>query len=301
MWTWGLEILLWLEQFRSPVSDTLVKGITSLGSAPAYLAVVAAIYICVDHRFGFRVMVMFLLSAHANAVLKVIYHTPRPYMLHPDLPAIWAESGEGNSFPSGHAQNSTVIYGIVTGALRSPWWRVGFVALVAVIGLSRLYLEVHWPIDIVGGALIGCALLGGYLGVSHLTSGWRLDAWRQVALVLAAAAAMLAFMYVDKTCARTGGALIGGGIGYVLLQQGGYRPKAPWKMQALKLAVTFAVLAIVKGIGDRLLGDSEVAKVVMWCVMGFAVTYALPATFRRYIDEDGALRRRPTEVVRETP
>ena len=65
------------------------------------------------------------------------------------------------SFPSGHALQGTVLYGAISYllAIRFPrfanWLYGGAMLLVGAIGLSRLYLGVHWPLDVVAGWIIG--------------------------------------------------------------------------------------------------------------------------------------------------
>lgn len=82
--------------------------------------------------------------------------------------------GEGLSFPSGHVFGSLVVYGliavVVSQQLRLPYWRrivlCVTVALVLSVGIARVGLRAHWPSDVVGAALLGCAYLS--LGVRTL-------------------------------------------------------------------------------------------------------------------------------------
>jgi undecaprenyl-diphosphatase len=98
-----------------------------------------------------------------NIVLKLAINRPRP---SGDLVRILS-SEQDNSFPSGHALFAIVILGLLAYFtfinLRSRALRVvvlaGLIALILLIGTSRVYLGVHWPSDVVGGYLIGGVFL----------------------------------------------------------------------------------------------------------------------------------------------
>ncbi|RJF90478.1 phosphatase PAP2 family protein [Sphingomonas cavernae] len=91
-------------------------------------------------------------------VLKALFHRPRPEIVErlTDVDATW-------SLPSGHAANSAAVYGAMALIATVLWWRkrqrhaiwtvTGL--LVLVIGLSRIWLGVHWPSDVVAGWLVG--------------------------------------------------------------------------------------------------------------------------------------------------
>lgn len=91
-------------------------------------------------------------------VLKAIFHRPRPDLVERlvDVDASW-------SLPSGHAANSTAVYGAIALIAAVLWWRrrprraIWAVAgvLIFLIGLSRVWLGVHWPSDVVAGWLVG--------------------------------------------------------------------------------------------------------------------------------------------------
>jgi membrane-associated phospholipid phosphatase len=96
-------------------------------------------------------------SAVLNQLLKGLFERPRPYFEHPLL----VETSY--SFPSGHAMESFVVYGMLAYfavlALRSWKARVGVVfgaaLLVVLIGLSRMYLGVHYFSDVLAGYAAG--------------------------------------------------------------------------------------------------------------------------------------------------
>ena len=241
----SLDLLIWLGHLRSDLTNALFIGASALGSEEAYLALLTIIYLCVDHRFGFRLLVMFLLSAYLNSQLKAVFDTQRPYVMHPEqLDPLYVESGRGGSFPSGHSQSAAVVWGLIASRQRLWVWRAALLGLVFLIAFSRLYCQVHWPMDVGGGLALGLVLLVAYwLTVQAWRSGdLRLGRGQWALAVVAVAALMYLLGYEEKSCVSASGALLGAGLGYVLLEGRGFEAKAPWPAQVLKVVVALVVL-----------------------------------------------------------
>jgi len=86
-------------------------------------------------------------------VIKYFYHSVRPYLVLDNVRKLIAENKNFQSFPSGH----TAIFFAIAMAIfyfNRKWGIIAFVVAV-LVGLSRIYVGVHWPIDILAGALIG--------------------------------------------------------------------------------------------------------------------------------------------------
>src|SRR5262245_31417169 len=143
----------------------VVKAVTWLGSDGVLWAVVGAATVVLALRRQWRLAVYLLVTGAGalilDPVLKSLVGRLRPVVAHP------IAHGTGNSFPSGHALGSIVCYGAVLlvflPAARGRW-RTAFiaviVALVALIGISRILLGVHYLSDVVGAWAVGIAWLG---------------------------------------------------------------------------------------------------------------------------------------------
>jgi undecaprenyl-diphosphatase len=154
-----------LHRQASPIAIELAKGITQLGS-PVFIAgwglLVALVLLARREYLPLGGWVAALVGgALLDGMLKAIFHRPRPTW---DVPALTAR---GFSFPSGHAMGSLIAYGmlvyLVVRGLESHRARVGLVAgaviLVLLIGLSRMYLGVHYFSDVIGGYAAGAVWL----------------------------------------------------------------------------------------------------------------------------------------------
>ena len=165
---WGIRVVLWFQQ-ASPALDIPFQALTLMGNERFYLLFFPLFYWCVHRRVGARLIVLFLFSSFPNAVAKQWAGQPRPFEYDPMVQRLWPTGGRG--FPSGHTQSAVVIWGYLASQFRGVWlWGVAGL-LIILIPLSRVYLGVHFPTDLLGGYLLGAAFLLLYLrlepGASH--------------------------------------------------------------------------------------------------------------------------------------
>ncbi|HMN61370.1 MAG TPA: phosphatase PAP2 family protein, partial [Anaerolinea sp.] len=110
-WIQSIEIVIifWLQSagawLRAPANF-----FTFLGTENFYLLVMPALYWCVDAGLGLRIGLILTVSGSVNAMLKLAFHTPRPYWVDPHVQAWSTEASFG--LPSGHAQNAAAIWGL---------------------------------------------------------------------------------------------------------------------------------------------------------------------------------------------
>jgi membrane-associated phospholipid phosphatase len=163
--TYGLDkgILLAIQKLHTPLLDRIMLGITFLGEPVVLLLICLGLEIgpLYNHR-RLEVSTLGLAAVGAiglNYVLKVRFGRARPALWK------WIVDVGHYSFPSGHAMISIVIYGFIAYILAKqfPQWRGQIFALAVVlivsIGLSRLYLGVHWPTDVAAGYAAGLVWL----------------------------------------------------------------------------------------------------------------------------------------------
>ena len=120
------------------------------------MIIVAIIYWSFDRKLGLRLAIFLPLVASLNSILKQAIHAPRPYWLDPGIKAIQVSNGFG--MPSGHAQASTVwIY--AAAFVKRVWFWALAICIVFLIGLSRVYLGVHFSSQVLIGWLIGLVVV----------------------------------------------------------------------------------------------------------------------------------------------
>jgi undecaprenyl-diphosphatase len=149
----------------SSTAVAVVKAVTFLGSDGVLWTVILATAVILAIRRRWRLAVYLAVTGAGalvlDPILKSLVGRLRPVVVHP------VAHGTGNSFPSGHSLGSIVCYGAVflvfLPAVRGRWrtaFTAGTVTLIALIGISRLLLGVHYVSDVLGAWAIGIAWLG---------------------------------------------------------------------------------------------------------------------------------------------
>ncbi|MEG5058294.1 phosphatase PAP2 family protein [Microcoleus sp. A2-C5] len=153
------SILLYLRSLHTPVRDRLMLGLTFLGEPNLLLMLSVSLGIILwvrKHRSeATTIAVTGVGGLGLNLLLKQLFARDRPQL--------WERTVDVKfySFPSGHAMISMIIYGLLGYLLGSRFpkqrWLIYSltVVLIAAIGLSRLYLGVHWPTDVIAGYIAG--------------------------------------------------------------------------------------------------------------------------------------------------
>jgi membrane-associated phospholipid phosphatase len=211
---WGIDVVLWMQR-ASPTLDGLFKALTFLGSEEFYLLLLPLVYWCIDRALGARLIVLLLFSAVVNTVVKLVAAQPRPFMYDSRVKAIATESTYG--FPSAHAQNATAVWGLLGRTVRRRWFWGAIGALVAGIGVSRVYLGVHFPTDVLGGLALGVVALWAFVrywpAVRRWLSGLRVSV--QLAVTILGPLALLCFERSESVALGVG-TMVGVGAGMVL-------------------------------------------------------------------------------------
>lgn len=138
-----------------PWAELFFRGVTVLGSEYFYVVLIAIWFWAVDKRDSILAVFVLIVSFVSNYWLKIIFKNPRPPVTN------WLSGVHASNYslPSAHAQNSVVMWGWVGLKSRSWWMGVLSLALIGLVGLSRVYIGVHWLGDVVAGWAVGILLL----------------------------------------------------------------------------------------------------------------------------------------------
>lgn len=305
----GIRLILVLQQL-SPSLDGVMNFFTFLGKIEFYLIIIPFIYWTVNKRIGVRLLLILITTDVIASTFKLLFHQPRPYWL-----GRVAKLAEETSYgiPSSHASDSLAVWGYLAYRLKKTWLWALIVVFVFFIGVSRLYLGVHFPHDVLFGWLIGLLVLWAFIKSENQVSGWAKQQ-NEGSLIAIAFAISLVIILVGQiiqiwlagipdppewssfaTQARTpaysftlAGALFGVIAGYVLMKR--YAPFAndgSWLQQLGRYVFGIACLLVfyfgldtvfsVLTPDETILGYS--LRFLRYAAVTFLVTFLIPWLF----------------------
>ena len=176
--------ILALARLRSDGADAFFSTITHLGDALPYW-ITGICLLMVRIRYALTVGLLGLITLVVTGMLKTSFGHPRPYtwfgsedLLHLLTPVEGTALYDAyNSFPSGHSLAAFTLFVFLALIAHRIWLQVLCVAIATAVGISRMYLQLHFLEDVLFGALCGTLLatMGYYLQERHLAAFRRLD------------------------------------------------------------------------------------------------------------------------------
>lgn len=149
------DILYFLQSLHTPWLDVFMKEITSLGDHGIFWILTGIILLCFRKTRIMGLCVILSLAAGfliGNTFLKNVIARERPCWIDSSVPLL-IHNPRDYSFPSGHTLAS--FEGAVSIWLYNRKWGTAALILAALIGISRMYLFVHFPTDVLGGLILG--------------------------------------------------------------------------------------------------------------------------------------------------
>ncbi len=154
------NILDWIQTIRTPALDAFFSFVTHLGDEGIIWIVTAVIMLCFKktRKCGIMMGVSLIIGTIiGNLALKNIIARERPFVQNPDMMKnLIIHAPSSYSFPSGHTlssiESATAIF------LCNKKWGIPAITLAFLIGISRCYLYVHFPTDVIVGAILGVCI-----------------------------------------------------------------------------------------------------------------------------------------------
>ena len=198
---WGVNVVLWFQQF-SPGFDLPFKLFSFTGDEMFYLLFLPVIFWCINRHFGIRIMILFLLSNYINSFAKLVADQPRPFNVDTRIKAIVHATGGG--LPSGHTQNALIFWGYLASCFKRKWLWILAVIMIIFVPMSRVYLGVHFPTDLIGGYVLGILVLLLFIKLEQPVIDWLKQKSMGLHLVLSLLIPILLALMMPSAGLQTG-------------------------------------------------------------------------------------------------
>ncbi len=292
-----MEFLHALEGLRTPLLDGVFSFITRLGEETVVIVVFCALYWCVNKRLAYIIGTGYFLSGLLVQTLKITFRVDRPWVLDPGFRPVQSALAHatGYSFPSGHTNSATALYGTLALQTDKRGRRAAFFILIALVAFSRMYLGVHTPLDVGVSFALTLLLCAASCALwRHYENAPRFDACVALAMLLAAAAVLVLSLgiyggglieldYVAD-CFKAGGAALGFTAGFYIERRSIRFSTACdsfWKQPAKCLLGLAGLLALKEGL-KPLLGASPAASALRYFIVILWATALFPLLIKRF-------------------
>lgn len=297
-----MQFLYFLESIRTPFLDKCFALITHLGEETVFLAVAIIVFWCFSKYGGYYLLTAGFFGTMVNQFLKLTCRIPRPWVKDPNFTIVESARAEatGYSFPSGHTQNVTTTLGCTARFGRSVVLRIVCVVLIVLTALSRMYLGVHTPADVLTSLVIGGVLVFAFYPLFKNAEKNPRPMYIAMAVLVLCSVAFVLFVELNPWPADIDPHNLASGVknAYLLLGVGvamlisavvehrfiNFDVKAPLGAQILKVVLGLAlVLALKAGLKSPLLAlfnGHQAATAVRYGILVLFAALVWPLTFK---------------------
>ena len=294
-----MEFLYVLEKLRMPIVNEFMLLITQFGEETAFLVAAIIVFWCVDKYKGYYILSVGFLGTLANQFMKLLFRVPRPWVLDPNFTILEQarDAASGYSFPSGHSQSAVGTFGALAYTTNKTWLRICAIVIAVLVPLSRMYIGVHTPADVLVASAMAIGLI---LLLKPVVLGGRKKPMVILLGIMVAAAATF-MCYVElypfpadmdahnlasgiKNAYTLTGALMGLIVVYIVDEKWqNFTVEAVWWAQILKVGIgLLLVLAVKSGLKvplNLLFGES-IGRAVRYFLIVITAGILWPLSFK---------------------
>jgi len=283
-----IAIMEFFSSIASPALDVIVMAITMLGEETLFILFITYLVWNSSKKRGFAIFSSLALSLIAMGFLKAFIRAPRPFQVLEEIKGKRLETATGYSFPSGHTTGAAAFYSALSLTYRKRIVSLLCAAAILAVGLSRMYLGVHWPIDVFGGLALG--ITGSTILLPRFEAMWE-DRQRLMKFTLLAGAVSTAAAFVLTFLLEAGLAdsvgytdvmklliLTGSGyLGFHLSERyNPYETKASTGKKWARYGAGVILLLVIQG-AKAFLPDTAVVALIRYLLTGLWITFLFPA------------------------
>lgn len=294
-----MEFLYVLEKLRMPIVNEFMLLITQFGEETAFLVAAIIVFWCVDKYKGYYILSVGFLGTLANQFMKLLFRVPRPWVLDPNFTILEQarDAASGYSFPSGHSQSAVGTFGALAYTTNKTWLRICAIVIAVLVPLSRMYIGVHTPADVLVASAMAIGLI--LLLKPVVLGGRKKPMVILLGIMVAAAAAFMCYVELYpfpadmdahnlasgiKNAYTLTGALMGLIVVYIVDEKWqNFTVEAVWWAQILKVGIgLLLVLAVKSGLKvplNLLFGES-IGRAVRYFLIVITAGILWPLSFK---------------------
>lgn len=210
---WEVRLMEWLQTCGGNFGTMLAAFLTEFGEELVLVLIIGFLYWSYDKKVGKFVGINVAVGTVANPLVKNVFLRRRPYFDHDSIQClkpvdadadVFDIAAQGYSFPSGHSQNAAIAYPSIAIKIKHNWVRIVAILLPILVGVSRFFLGVHYPTDVLAGWALGILLV---VVMTILQTKIKHQGYLYIALTVLGA---LGFLYCTSNDFYTGYGLMTG-------------------------------------------------------------------------------------------
>lgn len=165
---WEVKLIEWCQSIIGEFGVEVFTIVSALGEEMLCIGILGFIYWGCDKQFGKQLGINLAVTNVCMPMIKNAFVRRRPYFDNPGIKILKVVdkhadtmdlAAQGFSFPSGHASNSTTVYGSVAANYKKKWIRIPAIIIPILVGISRFVLGAHYPTDVLAGWVLGIVII----------------------------------------------------------------------------------------------------------------------------------------------
>ncbi len=281
-------ILEALNKLSSPITNIIAYILTEFGSGTIVFGIILFIYYIIDKKLAKKIAYIAGISFILNGVLKSCFKADRPFQFekgkHLRKLDESLDGATGTSFPSGHSQNACTIYPLLALNTKKKWIKILCIIAAIIVPITRLYLGVHFPGDVVIGGLLGLiiAFVFNYLYDIFVNTKWYYIIGFGLLTI------SIPFLVINwnnllvEDLFKCWGLFLGIILGFIIEEKYiNFTNNASIKEYAVRLALALVSVLVIKSGLKMILPDHNIFHLIRYFLLVFTVIGIIPFFFKK--------------------